>query len=89
MSGKKSYLPQDLNAYDKGVQKGIDLALRSEKLNVKKQNLHNPFFTPKVYDSFSQGLKVGFSMGIKQREYQRLRELSKIQNNSDRNWERQ
>ena len=87
MSRKKSYLPDDLNAYDRGVRKGTDLALLSERLNINKQNPFNPFFAPKSYASFSEGLRVGYKIGISQREYQRLRELSKIRNN-DQNRER-
>lgn len=83
---KKGYknIPDDLNAYDEGVKKGVDLALNSEKLDVKRHNPHNPFFSPKSYHSYSFGLKTGFKMGISQREYSRLQQLSRIQNSNYR-----
>ncbi len=87
---KKGYrnIPDNLNAYDEGVKKGVDLALNSEKLNTKKCNPYNPLFSPKSYSSYSQGLKTGYKMGITQREYNRLKQLNRIRNTNDRSRER-
>ena len=75
----------NLNTYNDGFQKGMTLALQSEKIDMKKHNPFSAMFSHSKWRSYKSGLEAGFVQGVRLREQNhainRFKELNRIEKN--------
>ncbi len=75
-----------LNAYHEGYKKGISIALKDEKLVLKKLNPYHLIVNRQAWEGFRTGATDGFKQGVRQLQqhlsYKRLKELDKLKSNS-------
>ena len=85
---KKSILISNRSAYNRGFEKGINLALDVKKINFKSLHPLKALVSPAYLTSHIAGIRDGYRQGLwkyeKQRQEKRLRELSRMQVLKDR-----